>query len=76
MRCSARVGLPAEHAVLLIPAVGGVEEAGEFIRDERQHEGNGVPEAAYRYRATADTTHWHDFSSSAASGMEFWSMDE
>ena len=56
VRCSARVGLPAEHAVLLIPAFGGLEEAGEFFRDDRQHINAGIPEAAYRHRR-GDTTH-------------------
>jgi hypothetical protein len=50
VRCSARVGLPAEHAVLLIPGSGGVAEAGEFFRDDRQHGNSGIPGAAYRYR--------------------------
>jgi hypothetical protein len=49
VRCSARVGLPAEHAVLLIPAVGGMEEAGEFFRDDRRRGDAAAPEAAYRY---------------------------
>jgi len=49
VRCSARVGLPAEHAVLLIPAVGGMEKTGEFFRHDRQHRDDGLPEAAYWY---------------------------
>ena len=57
VRCSARVELPAEHAVLLAAAVGGMKEAGTFIRDERPHEGNPVPEAAYRYQ-DGRVTHW------------------
>lgn len=56
VRCSTRVGLPAEHAVLLIPAVGGVEEAGKFSREERLHGGVGIPEAIYRYEH-GHTTH-------------------
>lgn len=49
VRCSARVGLPAEHAVLLVPAVGRMEETREFFRHDRQHGEVGIPEAAYRY---------------------------
>jgi Heparinase II/III-like protein/Heparinase II/III N-terminus len=60
VRCSARVGLPAEHAVLLIPAVGGVEEGGEFFRDDRQRVSTGVPEATYRYEQ-GDVTHFTIF---------------
>jgi hypothetical protein len=56
VRCSARVGLPAEHAVLLIPAVGRVEEADEFSCDDRQDGDVGIPEAIYRYEH-GHTTH-------------------
>jgi hypothetical protein len=56
VRCSAWVALPAEHAVLLIPAVAETEEAGEFFRDDRQHSNAGVPEVAYRYEH-CHTTH-------------------
>jgi hypothetical protein len=55
VRCSARVGLPAEHAVLLMPGFGGVAGGGEFSRDDRQHGHSGMPEAAYRYQR-GDTT--------------------
>jgi hypothetical protein len=45
--CSARVELPAEHAMMLIP---GVEEepSGTFLRDSPQHS-PAAPQAAYRY---------------------------
>jgi hypothetical protein len=56
VRCSARVELPAEHAVLLIPGFGDVEEVGEFFRDDGLRGDAGTPEAAYRYRC-GDTTH-------------------
>ena len=49
VRCGALVALPAEHAVLLIPTVGGMKDAGMFMRDERPREDLAVPEAAYRY---------------------------
>lgn len=49
VRCSARIGLPAEHAVLLSTAVRAKEEPTKFFRDERQHAGVNMPEAAYRY---------------------------
>jgi hypothetical protein len=55
VRCSARVELPAEHAVLLIPAVGGMEETGEFLRHEGQRGNVGTPEAAYRYERGPST---------------------
>lgn len=48
VRCS-RSGVPAEHAVLLIGTVGGMEEAGKFLRDERQRGATGAPEGAYQY---------------------------
>jgi hypothetical protein len=60
VRCSARVGLPAEHAVLLIASVGGLKETITLLRDERQHEGNAAPEAAYRYDHV-HATHWMIF---------------
>jgi hypothetical protein len=63
VRCSARVGLPAEHSVLLIATVGtlgGMEESGKFFREEHQHGEGGVPEAAYRYEHS-DATHWMIF---------------
>ena len=60
VRYSARVELPAEHAVLLVASVGGKKEIGTFTRDERRHEGNAVPEAAYRYE-DGRMTHWMIF---------------
>jgi Heparinase II/III-like protein/Heparinase II/III N-terminus len=56
VRCGARVGLPAEHAVLLIPSFGGGEDAGGFSHDDRRHGNTGLPETAYRY-TRANTTH-------------------
>jgi hypothetical protein len=55
VRCSARLTLPAEHAVLLLPSMSGMDEAGEFLRDD-QHSPADAPQAAYRYRH-AHTTH-------------------
>lgn len=56
VRCSARVALPAEHAVLLIPGRGGDEGAVEFSRDEHMEGNSDPPEAVYRYRR-GDTSH-------------------
>jgi hypothetical protein len=51
VHCSAQVELPAEHAVLLVPAVGGTSrEDAEFFRDERQRGRETAPEAAYLYK--------------------------
>jgi hypothetical protein len=60
VRCSARVGLPAEHAVLLVASVGGLKETGAFMLDQRTHQGNAVPEAAYRYE-DGGASHWMIF---------------
>ena len=55
VRCSARVELPAEHAVMLIPEIGGMEQAVEFFRDDHTQNAVDTPEAAYRYQQR-DTT--------------------
>jgi len=60
VRCSARFELPAEHAVLLVARVGGLQETGGFVRDERPRDGNTVPEAAYRYE-DGRARHWMIF---------------
>lgn len=50
VRCSARLPLLAEHAVLLIPAVGGIKEPVAFFRDDnRQPLSATMPEAVYRH---------------------------
>jgi len=55
IRCSARIALPAEHAVLLTPRVEATDEAGEFSRDvDRQNPGPATPEVVYRYHRGAD----------------------
>jgi hypothetical protein len=76
VRCSARVGLPAEHAVLLIPAIGGMEESGEFFRNDRQRDGVAIPEAAYRYQQ-GHTTHGMIFRQAQKALWNFgpWSSD-
>jgi Heparinase II/III-like protein/Heparinase II/III N-terminus len=56
VRCSARLEVPAEHAVLLIPAVGGMQESGEFFRHDLQPGDAGMPEVVYRYEQ-GDTAH-------------------
>jgi hypothetical protein len=60
VRYSGRVELPAEHAVLLIATVGRLSENGTFMREERQHEGDAVAEAAYRYE-DGRARHWMIF---------------
>jgi hypothetical protein len=76
VRCSARVGLPAEHAVLLIPAIGGTEESGELFRDDHQRDGVAIPEAAYRYQQ-GHTTHGMIFRRAQKALWNFgpWSSD-
>ena len=76
VRSSARVELPAEHAVLLIPAVGDVEKAGEFSRDERQQGDVGEPEAIYRYQ-DRHTTHGMIFRGAQKAVWSFgpWTSD-
>jgi hypothetical protein len=76
VRCSVRVELPAEHAVLLIASVGGMKEAGTFMRDERTHEGNAVPEAAYRYEDRR-ARHWMIFDQGQRGVWHFgpWTSD-
>jgi hypothetical protein len=75
-RSSARVELPAEHAVLLVATVGGPRETGTFVREERQHEGNTVAEAAYRYE-DGRATHWMIFHQGQRGEWNFgpWTSD-
>ena len=75
VRCSARVGLPAEHAVLLIPSVGGTE-TGEFSRHDRQHADIETPEAVYRYERGL-TTHGIIFRQAEKTVWDFgpWKSD-
>ncbi len=58
VRCSARVELPAEHSVLLIPKFGDVEEDGHFFREDNPEVGTGTLEAAYRYQQGNTTRHF------------------
>jgi hypothetical protein len=76
VRCSARVALPAEHAVLLIPALGGMEKICKFFRDRRQPSGVESPEAAYRYESGA-TTHFMIFGRAQKTAWNFgpWASD-
>jgi hypothetical protein len=50
VRCSARVELPAEHAVLLIPKFSELEEDGHFFREDSSDIGPGALAALYRYQ--------------------------
>ena len=60
VRYSARAGLPAEHAVVLLASVGGTKETGTFTREAHHRESNAGPEAAYRFE-DGSATHWMIF---------------
>ena len=49
LRCSARVTAPAEHAMLLVPAVNGHHKTGTFARVDERSVSAQKPDAAYRY---------------------------
>ena len=53
VRCSARVELPAEHAIMLIPGTEE-EQPGTLFRDSPPH-APAAPEAAYRYQHGSET---------------------
>ena len=76
VRCSARVGLPAEHAVLLVATVGGLTETGAFMRDERRHAGKPAPQVAYRYE-DGGARHWIIFDQGQRGEWNFgpWTSD-
>jgi hypothetical protein len=76
VRCCARVSLPAEHAVLLIPAVDGIEEAGKFFRAENRQNNVATPEAAYLYKS-GHTTHGMIFRQAQKATWNFgpWTSD-
>ena len=79
VRSTARVGLPAEHAALLIPTVstvGGEEEAGKFLRDAPQYSDRNVPEAVYRYEQ-GHVTHCMIFRQGQRAAWNFgpWTSD-
>jgi hypothetical protein len=76
VRLSAQVKVPAEHAVLLIPAVGQPEEAGEFFRNDRKYDNVGPPEATYQYEHR-HTTHGMIFRQAQKSVWNFgpWTSD-
>ena len=76
VRFSAQVEVPAEHAVLLIPAVGETEEAGEFFRNDRKYDNVGLAEATYQYEHR-HTTHGMIFRQAQKSVWNFgpWTSD-
>ena len=76
VRCSARVAVPAEHAVLLIPELGEMAQAGEFVRDDRQQSDALAPETVYRYQRD-HTTHWMIFRQAQRAALSFgpWTSD-
>jgi len=49
LRCSARVAVPAEHAMLMIPSTSLTEEVGMFVRTAGQPSGEKSPAAVYSY---------------------------
>lgn len=53
VRCSARVELPAEHAIMLISGTG-MEPPGTFLRDNPPN-APVAPQAAYRYQHGSET---------------------
>jgi hypothetical protein len=76
VRCSARVALPAERAVLLIPAQSGMEKPSEFFRDGHQPSGVEAPVAAYRC-GSGPTTHFILFRQAQTATWNFgpWKSD-
>lgn len=76
VRCNARIGLPAEHAVLLIPDCAVSDKTDEFIRDDRQLGDPGMSATVYRYRR-ADTSHVMIFRQDQHSSWSFgpWTSD-
>jgi hypothetical protein len=77
VRFSARLPLPAEHAMLLLPAVGAVKEAGVLIRDDNQQPGSSAtPAAVYRYE-DGRTSHVIVFRQAPKAAWNFgpWSSD-
>jgi len=76
VRYSARAGLPAEHAVVLIASVGGTKETGTFTREERHRESNAGPEAAYRFE-DGSAMHWMIFDQGQRGVWHFgpWTSD-
>ena len=50
VRCSARLELPAENAVLLLPTMGSTAETGEFFREDHQQVDVAAPVVVYRYQ--------------------------
>jgi hypothetical protein len=75
VRCSAKGPLPAEHAMMLVPALEATAVAGKFFRDEHIH-GNPKPEVAYQYQVS-QATHALIFRSSQQMTWNFgpWSSD-
>ena len=77
VRCSAQLPLPTEHAVLLLAAVGGVEESGAFFRDDNQQTRSAeAPESVYRYK-NGDTSHGIIFRQAQKTAWNFgpWASD-
>jgi hypothetical protein len=76
LRCQARLTLPAEHATLLFPAVGKIEDPGQFFRDDRKHGEVDSPEAAYRFEHGSDI-HYMVFRKKQKAAWNFgpWTSD-
>ena len=81
LRCSARMAVPAEHAMLLLPAVDGVNanhRAGKFVRVDEHPVPAQKPDAAFRYDdADGDDSHRMVFGRSASTPWTFgpWTSD-
>jgi len=60
LRCSARVVLPAEHAMLLLPSIDAGNVVGGILRVAEQGTHTKAPSAVYRYDR-AETLHYMVF---------------
>lgn len=79
VRCSARVAVPAEHAVLLVPAVTAVYKTaiyktGKFARIDEPSAPAEKPEAVYRYDDSEDSHCMIFGRSPSASASECWTF--
>jgi heparinase II/III-like protein len=78
LRCSARVSVPAVHAMLLLPAVGGNLKTGRFVSVNEQPAAAQKPDAVYQYDdADGDDSHRMVFGRSPSTTWTFgpWTSD-
>jgi hypothetical protein len=75
LRCSARIAVPAEHAMLLLPVVnaaGADHKPGKFIRVDEQPAPAQKPDAVYQYDdADGDDSHHMVFGRSPSTAWTF-----